>query len=643
MRRLVQADPGGEVYIRFVEKKLTLWHAQMIRSGDGVLDRTIRVSDGTAIYVNILALGKDSRGRYAFRDRVRISGNPPFGRVRYGVADAAFASVTSKGAPLRASFYRFYTIDPATIGFRSDGIRGTEFLPQAITTAGADTFVPTRGGNNYASSLGTTQWKKDDGRYEMHQSFLTGAISAPYNAFDTRIRYDGSQPAGSRWGELTGAAYLAAATGASIGLSSFDTSTSNPYMNKYTLPNPFPGGTAGDITFKTPIALPAVAPLGILDPGPTGAFTQCYITSVTTGAVVTDFDVDNTTVLAYGCWATLQGAEETWVSTRDPETLVLSTTLHHTRTWKVYALLRKTPAGVTTVETANGATALHSLSGGSSYVMDTGSTNTTSPFAAQSTNFPAAGADEQGNYAEIRVFTTWSAATGPTANAGPSYRTGAGTTQRMELYSGSLTGTATVELLLNGSVVGSDSLAGSTQVVPYYPLASQNVRAYFVRRGMFGMAYQYISANTIFSIFWNGTALAVEAAPGGAAPSDFAWGVSSDGATYAKVWNGVQVAYYVAGALVLTIPLVAGEAFRGLDEVSPRTFYTSVVAGAAIGQGRTYKVSKDANTGTWSYTAADMAVQTPWVYNSVSRDKAFTNLIDPYTMNDRGLRGNLTT
>lgn len=67
MRPLVQVDSGGEVYLRFCERKLTEYHARMIRSGAPRLSRTYFVSDGTTIYIESVAAGEGQ-----FRDSVRI-------------------------------------------------------------------------------------------------------------------------------------------------------------------------------------------------------------------------------------------------------------------------------------------------------------------------------------------------------------------------------------------------------------------------------------------------------------------------------------------------------------------------------------------------------------------------------------------
>lgn len=68
MRPLTQVDPGGEVYLRFCERKLAEYHVIMVRTSAPRLARTYFVSDGSTIYIESVALGQGQ-----FRDSIRIN------------------------------------------------------------------------------------------------------------------------------------------------------------------------------------------------------------------------------------------------------------------------------------------------------------------------------------------------------------------------------------------------------------------------------------------------------------------------------------------------------------------------------------------------------------------------------------------
>lgn len=82
MRPLVYVEPGGEVYVRFIERKLAEYHAHMIHAGTRSLSRTYYLADGTRIYIHCIALGQEQ-----FRDTVRILRASLAGRIRFAPSE----------------------------------------------------------------------------------------------------------------------------------------------------------------------------------------------------------------------------------------------------------------------------------------------------------------------------------------------------------------------------------------------------------------------------------------------------------------------------------------------------------------------------------------------------------------------------
>ncbi|MCR4302148.1 MAG: hypothetical protein NUV51_11095 [Sulfuricaulis sp.] len=68
MGGVIQVEPGGEIYIPYAKKKLRELHEYMTRAGLGAFNKRIDVSDGSAIYLNSLALGNGQ-----FTDKIRIT------------------------------------------------------------------------------------------------------------------------------------------------------------------------------------------------------------------------------------------------------------------------------------------------------------------------------------------------------------------------------------------------------------------------------------------------------------------------------------------------------------------------------------------------------------------------------------------
>jgi hypothetical protein len=69
MPLLQYAESGTEHFLPYAKKKLVELHDYMARSGIGAFSKRIDVSDGSAIYLNSLAMGKG-----VFSDKIRITG-----------------------------------------------------------------------------------------------------------------------------------------------------------------------------------------------------------------------------------------------------------------------------------------------------------------------------------------------------------------------------------------------------------------------------------------------------------------------------------------------------------------------------------------------------------------------------------------
>ena len=127
----LSVDPGGEQFVTFAKKKLKQWHAEMLRTGQQALARTMLVDTGDTIYFNSLHLGNG-----VFRDRIRIVVTGGFiltdGGVLYAVQlDPVTGLYTSlhpiaAPAPLPAGFNYWAATEDANgvsalIAVRTDG------------------------------------------------------------------------------------------------------------------------------------------------------------------------------------------------------------------------------------------------------------------------------------------------------------------------------------------------------------------------------------------------------------------------------------------------------------------------------------------------------------------------------------------
>jgi hypothetical protein len=90
---LLYAQPGTEQYIPFAKRKLAFWKSQYAAAGVPSFHKRVDVSDGSAIYVDSVALG---HGQY--NDRIRITGG-----VKYSFIGLSSPAITLSYFPVTSN------------------------------------------------------------------------------------------------------------------------------------------------------------------------------------------------------------------------------------------------------------------------------------------------------------------------------------------------------------------------------------------------------------------------------------------------------------------------------------------------------------------------------------------------------------
>jgi hypothetical protein len=611
--KYLEVAAGTERWVQFATARAYELEAQRARTNVPYLTKAYAPEDGTLVWVKV-------GGGYA---KVHIIGTRDDGSWLY-VDDpllptqAVAVLLDPRGRPVGPFRQKLGATStaPYTVSFDDAGLAGSEYsYLGSLGESGTTAYAPTLGGRTFDPTgffpLG--QYLASDGTYRFVARFSEDLLD-PDSQCDTVAVYD---PEDDSWSEATAPSWPASAIGASTGVSvlSVDDSPVRHYLA--TVPSPFPGSIGGDYEIKTPVVWFMATPGGFdVNPGHSlgvNVLRKSYVTSATPGAVVTDFHIDGVTPLGYGCWVDVEGTDEVWISSRNPDTMAQTEIERVTRDWTAKLLLAYNAGVGHTFAAVGGSTALRSQSEASTdyspLVFDTGEMLSHASSLVLFSGGPPNGhfglADLSGGTAVVK---TWHVLAGAGASTGPQYTDAGGGSNNMAGYT-QAPPEPHASLEIDGVQVWTTTGTSNMMVTGVSSTLGTNIQNQ-VYTNRVGFQVNFLGASEeAIGVFWDGATADVLTLD--SSLDSFTTFVQASGARYVYGSPSNDYKYFVNGVQTATLD-VDGANFEivfAADRVATSKVYTVPNDITSI-PGKTYTLRDG------GYTTVDFDLADTWEYDS---------------------------